>query len=64
MNRFRTLLKTRNFGLVIGLAFSLIFSLIGFSTLFFDSLEGRLLDTYFAFKNFDTGRAVQKVCGK
>lgn len=60
MNRFRTLLKTRNFGLVIGLAFSLIFSLIGFSTLFFDSLEGRLLDTYFAFKNFDTGRAVQK----
>ncbi len=44
----------------MGFLFALFFSLVGFSTTFFTSLESRLLDTYFAFKNMDTSRAVQK----
>ncbi len=58
--KFPRLFKTRNFGLVIGFLFALIFSLIGFSTTFFGNLESRLLDTYFAFKNMDAGREEQK----
>ena len=60
MKRIHWLLKTRNFGLVIGLLFSVLFSLIGFSTIFFSNLESRILDTYFTFKNMETGSAIQK----
>lgn len=60
MKKFPRLFKTRNFGLVIGFLFALFFSLIGFSSSFFVNLESRLLDTYFAFKNMDTSRAVQR----
>lgn len=60
IKKFPQLFKTRNFGLVIGFLFALFFSLIGFTSTFFSSLESRLLDTYFAFKNMDTSHAVQK----
>jgi adenylate cyclase len=58
--KYQWLLKTRNFGLMIGLFFSVFFSVIGFSSGLFTNLESRLLDTYFSFKNFSTKRAVQK----
>lgn len=56
----RGLLKTRNFGFVIGILFSAFFSLIGFSTGLFGDIEARLLDTFFSFKNPVEREAVQK----
>lgn len=58
--KYQWLLKTRNFGLLIGLFFSIFFCVIGFSSGLFANFESRLLDTYFSFKNFSTKRAVQK----
>ncbi len=56
----RSLLKTRNFGFVIGILYSAFFSLVGFSTGLFGNIEARLLDTFFSFKNPVEREAVQK----
>lgn len=58
--KYQWLFKTRNFGLIIGLVFSVLFCLIGFSSGLFGNLEAKLLDTYFSFKNISTKNAVQK----
>ncbi len=60
MKKYQWLFRTRNFGLIIGFAFSVFFSLIGFSSGLFGNLESKLLDTYFSFKNQETKNAVQK----
>jgi adenylate cyclase len=54
------ILKTRNFGLLIGLFFSAFFCLAGFFSGLFGDLESKLLDTYFSFKNVTSKSAVQK----
>ena len=58
--KYQWLLRTRNFGLIIGLAFSAFFCLIGFSSGLYGNLESKLLDTYFSVKNIDQKRAIQK----
>lgn len=56
----KVVLKTRNFGFVIGFLFSAFFSVTGFSTGLFGDIEARLLDTFFSFKNPVGREAVQK----
>jgi adenylate cyclase len=58
--KYHWLLKTRNFGLLIGLVFSVFFCLFGFSSGLFRILESRLLETYFSLKSPVTKVAVQK----
>lgn len=58
--KYQWLFKTRNFGLLIGLVFSVFFCLIGFSSGLFGNLESKLLDTYFSFKDLKTKDAIQK----
>lgn len=58
--KYQWLFKTRNFGLIIGLVFSVFFSLIGISSGFFRSLESKLLDTFFSVKGLQTKSAIQK----
>ncbi len=58
--KYQWLFKTRNFGLIIGLVFSVFFCVIGFYSGFFNNLESKLLDTYFSFKNRQTKSAIQK----
>jgi adenylate cyclase len=58
--KYQWLLKTKYFGLLIGLFFSVFFCLMGFSSGLFTNFESRLLDTYFTFKNFSTKKAIQK----
>lgn len=58
--KYRGLFKTRNFGLIIGLIFSVFFCLTGFFTGLFGDLESKLLDTYFSFKNVESKNAIQK----
>jgi len=54
------LLKTRNFGLIIGLACSALFCWAGFFTGLFGRVETGLFDTYLTLKNADFQKAVQK----
>lgn len=58
--KWQVLFKTRNFGLFIGLLFSVFFCFVGFSSGLFDSFESKLLDTYFSFKSQGTKQAIQK----
>lgn len=52
--------KTRNFGLLIGLAVSALVCLAGFSWGLFGNLEAKLLDSYFYLKSLSTRQAIQK----
>lgn len=52
--------KTRNFGLILGLVFSVLFTVAGFSWKIFGSVEGKLLDSYFFIKHLQTRTAIQK----
>ncbi len=58
--KYHWLFKTRNFGLIIGLAVSVFFCLVGFSSGLFGNLESKLLDSYFFFKSIGGKEAVQK----
>jgi Adenylate cyclase, family 3 (some proteins contain HAMP domain) len=58
--KYQRLFKTRNFGLLIGLCFSVFFCLVGFSSGFFNTLESKLLDQFFSIKDIGTRSAVQK----
>ena len=58
--KYQWLFKTKNFGLIIGLAFSVFFCLTGFFTGLFGDLEAKLLDTYFSFKSVEAKNAIQK----
>lgn len=60
VKKYQWLFKTRNFGLIIGLVFSVLFCLIGFSSSLFGDLEAKLLDTYFSFKHQDAKNSIQK----
>ncbi|HPX47167.1 MAG TPA: CHASE2 domain-containing protein, partial [Treponemataceae bacterium] len=59
-NKHPALLKTKNFGLIIGGLFSVLFSLTGMYSGLYSNLESRLLDSYFSFKNVSDKTAVQK----
>lgn len=58
--KYSRLLKTRNFGLCIGMFYALLFCTIGFTSGFFADMEIRILDGFFAVKNFTTRSAIQK----
>jgi len=60
VKRFQNLLKTRNFGFIIGFLFSVFFCLTGFSSGLFGDLEAKLLDTYFSVKSLGSRNAIQK----
>ncbi|ULQ59903.1 adenylate/guanylate cyclase domain-containing protein [Brucepastera parasyntrophica] len=61
-DKYRRLFKTRNFGLIIGFIFALLFCMIGSVSGFFAGIEAKLLDTYFSLstKNDDRKIADQK----
>ncbi len=62
MSRKKThwMFKTKNFGLVIGLFFSLLVSFAPFSGKILAGLEERLLDTFFFLKISQTRNSIQK----
>jgi len=64
VKRFQNLLKTRNFGFIIGFLFSVFFCLTGFSSGLFGDLEAKLLDTYFRLKALVHEMLSKKAYGK
>lgn len=56
----KRIFKTRNFGLLIGLAVSVIVCLSGYSWGLFGDLESKTLDSYFYLKSLSTKQAIQK----
>ncbi|HKL84748.1 MAG TPA: adenylate/guanylate cyclase domain-containing protein [Treponemataceae bacterium] len=60
VKKYRRLLKTRNFGLCIGLIYALLFCLLGFTTGFFSDMETKILDSFFTVKDFSTRSSIQK----
>lgn len=54
------LFKTKNFGIILGLFFSIIFIFLGLFSNLFKNFESQMLDTYFSFKTIGNKKAVQK----
>ncbi|HPO02171.1 MAG TPA: adenylate/guanylate cyclase domain-containing protein [Treponemataceae bacterium] len=60
VKKYAKLLKTRNFGLCIGLFFAVLLTVIGSGSGFFRNLEPGILDSYFSLKEFYSRRSIQK----